>query len=70
MGNLQRKISETTDIVRGVTALLLLAAFYGICILGAFCILAGAVAYASCRLKLETGAQSSTRRLPFTRSEA
>jgi hypothetical protein len=70
MKELRGKLSEILEIAYGGGALLLMAAFFGACILTVLCVLIGAVAYACVRLRIETIAQSVARWLSSARKTA
>lgn len=68
MENRWEKLSESIEILRSAAALFLLVMLLGMCLFAALCVIVGAMTYASLRLKIEPIAQSTFRRLPFTRA--
>lgn len=69
MRELRRKLSDGVEIGRTAAGMLLLATFYGACILGAFCALVLAVTYAGAMICLEDRYRSYRRQFMTQRDK-
>jgi hypothetical protein len=67
MRQLQRRLSGDLEIIRTVIGLLLLAVFYGACIIGGLCALLAGIVYACTMTRIEATARMCRHRLAVLR---